>query len=55
MKQDNENEVHRALALQGGVALGAYEAAVSDVLYYWIKKTTTMQQITIRRKMSLML
>jgi predicted acylesterase/phospholipase RssA len=37
MKQDNENEeVHRALVLQGGGALGAYEAGVFDVLYYWI-------------------
>jgi len=38
MKQDNENEVHRVLVLQGGGALGAYEAGVFDVLYYWIKK-----------------
>jgi predicted patatin/cPLA2 family phospholipase len=28
----------RALVLQGGGALGAYEAGVFDVLYYWIKK-----------------
>jgi NTE family protein len=38
MQQNNENEVHRALVLQGGGALGAYEAGVFDVLYYWIKK-----------------
>ena len=38
MEQDNENEVHRVLVLQGGGALGAYEAGVFDVLYYWIKK-----------------
>jgi NTE family protein len=34
----NSNEVHRVLVLQGGGALGAYEAGVYDVLYYWIKK-----------------
>jgi NTE family protein len=28
----------RTLVLQGGGALGAYEAGVFDVLYYWIKK-----------------
>jgi NTE family protein len=33
-----DNEVHRVLVLQGGGALGAYEAGVFDVLYYWIKK-----------------
>ncbi len=38
MKQNIENVVHRALVLQGGGALGAYEAEVFDVLYYWIKK-----------------
>jgi NTE family protein len=32
------NETHRVLVLQGGGALGAYEAGVYDVLYYWIKK-----------------
>ena len=31
-------EAHRVLVLQGGGALGAYEAGVIDVLYYWIKK-----------------
>ena len=31
-------EAHRVLVLQGGGALGAYEAGVFDVLYYWIKK-----------------
>jgi predicted acylesterase/phospholipase RssA len=29
---------HRALVLQGGGALGAYEAGVFNVLYSWIKK-----------------
>jgi NTE family protein len=33
-----DNEVQRVLVLQGGGALGAYEAGVFDVLYYWIKK-----------------
>jgi len=28
----------RALVLQGGGSLGAYEAGVFEVLYYWIKK-----------------
>ena len=31
-------EAHRVLVLQGGGALGAYEAGVFDVLYCWIKK-----------------
>ncbi|MFZ0648706.1 MAG: patatin-like phospholipase family protein [Nitrososphaeraceae archaeon] len=39
---DNNNkdssEAHRVLVLQGGGALGAYEAGVYDVLYFWIKK-----------------
>jgi predicted acylesterase/phospholipase RssA len=30
----------RALVLQGGGSLGAYEAGVFEVLYYWIKKDT---------------
>ena len=34
----DSNETHRVLVLQGGGALGAYEAGVYDVLYYWIKK-----------------
>jgi predicted acylesterase/phospholipase RssA len=34
----NSIETHRVLVLQGGGALGAYEAGVYDVLYYWIKK-----------------
>jgi len=33
-----EIPTQRALVLQGGGALGAYEAGVFDVLYYWIKK-----------------
>jgi len=28
----------RALVLQGGGSLGAYEAGVFDVLYYWLRK-----------------
>jgi NTE family protein len=34
----SSSEAHRVLVLQGGGALGAYEAGVFDVLYYWIKK-----------------
>lgn len=33
-----KNSVQRALVLQGGGSLGAYEAGVFEVLYYWIKK-----------------
>jgi NTE family protein len=32
------NNVQRALVLQGGGSLGAYEAGVFNALYYWIKK-----------------
>ena len=32
--------IQRALVLQGGGSLGAYEAGVFEVLYYWIKKDT---------------
>src|SRR5215208_4475213 len=35
---DSGGEVHRVLVLQGGGALGAYEAGVYDTLYHWIKK-----------------
>jgi NTE family protein len=34
----SSSEAQRVLVLQGGGALGAYEAGVFDVLYYWIKK-----------------
>jgi predicted acylesterase/phospholipase RssA len=34
----DSSETRRVLVLQGGGALGAYEAGVYDVLYYWIKK-----------------
>ena len=33
-----KNSVQRALVLQGGGSLGAYEAGVFEALYYWIKK-----------------
>jgi len=33
-----EKPPHRALVLQGGGAIGAYEAGVFKVLYFWIKK-----------------
>ena len=33
-----KSSVQRALVLQGGGSLGAYEAGVFEVLYYWIKK-----------------
>jgi predicted acylesterase/phospholipase RssA len=32
------NNIQRALVLQGGGSLGAYEAGVYNALYYWIKK-----------------
>jgi predicted acylesterase/phospholipase RssA len=34
----NNTKVQRALVLQGGGSLGAYEAGVVNVLYHWIKK-----------------
>ena len=34
MAKDN---IQRALVLQGGGSLGAYEAGVFNALYYWIK------------------
>jgi NTE family protein len=34
----NNKDVQRALVLQGGGSLGAYEAGVYNALYYWIKK-----------------
>lgn len=45
----SRSEAHRVLALQGGVALGAYEAGVFDVLYYWIKKDQDITNILKRR------
>jgi NTE family protein len=33
-----KNNMQRALVLQGGGSLGAYEAGVFSALYYWIKK-----------------
>jgi hypothetical protein len=38
MSQKNMPQRQRALILQGGAALGAYEAGVSKVLYNWITK-----------------
>jgi NTE family protein len=38
MAKNNNNNVQRALVLQGGGSLGAYEAGVFNALYYWIKK-----------------
>jgi NTE family protein len=35
-----KRSIQRALVLQGGGSLGAYEAGVFEVLYYWIKKDT---------------
>jgi hypothetical protein len=32
-----KNNIQRALVLQGGGSLGAYEAGVFNTLYYWIK------------------
>ena len=33
-----KSSIQRALVLQGGGSLGAYEAGVFEVLYYWIKR-----------------
>lgn len=38
MSQKNIPQRQRALILQGGAALGAYEAGVYKVLYNWIRK-----------------
>ena len=38
MANKNNNNVQRALVLQGGGSLGAYEAGVFNVLYDWIQK-----------------
>jgi NTE family protein len=38
MSKNGETRPQRALVLQGGGALGAYEAGAFEVLYYWIKK-----------------
>ena len=39
VKNDNNN-VQRALVLQGEGSLSAYEAGIFNVLYYWIKEET---------------
>ena len=39
-----ENDMQRALVLQGGGSLGAYEAGVFSALYYWIKKDIEMMK-----------
>jgi NTE family protein len=33
-----KSNIQRALVLQGGGSLGAYEAGVFNTLYYWINK-----------------
>ena len=38
MSSKNIPDTQRALVLQGGGSIGAYEAGVFNVLYYWIKK-----------------
>ena len=38
MSESDKTRPQRALVLQGGGALGAYEAGVFNVLYNWIKK-----------------
>ena len=38
MSNKDKNTPQRALVFQGGGSLGAYEAGVFEVLYYWIKK-----------------
>jgi hypothetical protein len=47
-KDIDSGEVHRVLVLQGGGALGAYEAGVYDTLYYWIKKDAAASPTKIR-------
>jgi NTE family protein len=37
-RRKKNSKVQRALVLQGGGSLGAYEAGVVNVLYHWIKK-----------------
>jgi NTE family protein len=37
-RRKKNTKVQRALVLQGGGSLGAYEAGVVNVLYHWIKK-----------------
>ena len=39
-----KNNTQRALVLQGGGALGAYEAGVYSVLYNWINDNTEKKQ-----------
>ena len=45
MSDNNSNslkkntKVQRALVLQGGSSLGAYEAGIVNVLYHWIKNS----------------
>lgn len=41
------NNVQRVLVLQGGGSLGAYEAGVFNVLYYWIKKESDAEKMII--------
>src|SRR4029079_1463301 len=40
----SKNNTQRALVLQGGGALGAYEAGVFRVLYDWINNRTGIKQ-----------
>jgi NTE family protein len=37
-KRHSPPKIQRALVLQGGGSLGAYEAGVFHILYHWIKK-----------------
>ena len=37
-RRKKNTKVQRALVLQGGGSLGAYEAGVVKVLYHWIKR-----------------
>jgi len=45
----------RALVMQGGGALGAYEAGVYRILYGWISESLERQDRTEQMKMSWML
>jgi hypothetical protein len=47
MSQNDKNRSQRALVLQGGGSLGAYEAGAFEVLYYWIRKDINDNEISL--------
>ena len=44
MSKNEKNRPQRALVLQGGGSLGAYEAGVFSVLYNWIKNQNDVEK-----------